>query len=133
MLEFVGTITFENEIFFEEKNLEFLKISDFNNEFSYFLFWKIPVKSGEELIDYFSKKWKILELDISLENEDNFQIFLEKMPKNWKYELVSFEGELIELQEIIERFEESYEIVSVREAEVSQKFWNRIIKAEFIY
>jgi len=133
MYKISWTITFSKKISFEEKNINYLQISNFENEFSYFIIWELKISWEDDLINYFKKKAEIIDLDISYSKEDKIQFFVDKLPKEWKYELVSFEWELVNFEEIIERFEENYEIVTIREAEYSDKFWNKIIKAEFIY
>ena len=129
MKKFVWTITFEKKINFSEKNIKIVELE--NN--TYYFFWKINLNSWEELVDFFSKYWKILDLDISFEWQEKIIFLNNKIEKDSRYELVSFEWELVNFEEILSRFEENFEVFCVREAEESEKFLNKIIKVDFFY
>ena len=76
--------------------------------------------------------WEMLNYDISVSSEDKIEIIGESYEEGL-YELASFEGEEVDFDEIYERFKDFEEVVSIREAEISTRFWNRIIKVDFIY
>jgi len=98
-----------------------------------YLFWETDFNSSEELIDYFTKEiWELKNYDISISSEEKIEIIPYDF-EEWVYELVSFEGEEVSFDEIKDRFLEHDAMFSVREAEESSKFWNRIIKVDFIY
>ncbi len=83
----------------------------------------------KKLQEYF---WEILKYDISIITEDKIDIFDIEF-EEWIYELASFEGEHIDYNEIFDRFKDIDNVASVREAEVSERFWNKVVKVEFIY
>ena len=56
-----------------------------------------------------------------------------EVDKDGLYEVASFESPEMDMRNIVERFQDSFEVICVREAEESEKFGNRIIKADFIY
>jgi hypothetical protein len=53
--------------------------------------------------------------------------------KDGLYEVASFESPAADLRDIVDRFQDSFEVICIREAEESEKFGNRIIKVDFIY
>ena len=74
----------------------------------------------------------IVSYDISISSEDN--ILLTPFDYDeWIYEVSSFEWEQINFWEIKKRFIDSPDVSSIRECEVSKRFWNRIIRVDFIY
>ena len=98
-----------------------------------YIFWETDFNSSEELIDYFTQEiWELNNYDISISSEDKIEVIPYDF-EEWVYELVSFEGEEVSFDEIKDRFLEHDAMFSVREAEESSKFWNRIIKVDFIY
>jgi len=98
-----------------------------------YIFGETEINSSQELVDFLKDKLgELLNWDISISSEDKIEI----LPYDYEegiYELVSFEGEEVDFNEIKQRFEEHEAIFSVREAEVSKRFWNRVIKVDFIY
>lgn len=76
--------------------------------------------------------WELTSYDISLEPEDTLEI-LSSEYEDGVYECVTFEWPKVNFEDILERFAESSEVICVREAETSEKYGNRIIKADFIY
>jgi hypothetical protein len=98
-----------------------------------YIFWETEINSSKELIDYFIEKlWELLNFDISISTEDKIEILPYDF-EEWIYELVSFEWEEVNFEEIKARFEEHDAIFSVRETEKSKRFWNRVIKVDFVY
>lgn len=98
-----------------------------------YLFWETDFNSSEELINYFIEKiWELNDYDISISSEDKIEVIPYDF-EEWVYELVSFEGEQVTFEEIKDRFLEHDAMFSVREAEESSKFWNKVIKVDFIY
>ena len=53
--------------------------------------------------------------------------------EEWVYELASFEWEQVEYNDFVDRFRDFDWVISVREAEASNKFWNKVIKVDFVY
>ena len=98
-----------------------------------FVFWETELNSSEELITMLKDKlWEMLNHDISISTENKLNIVWESY-EEWLYELASFEWEEVDFAEIVDRFVEVEEVVSIREAEVSKRFWNRVIKVDFVY
>lgn len=98
-----------------------------------FVFWETKLETSSEVLDLLKKSlWSTIAHDISISSEDNIDI-LNSTYEEWIYELASFEWEEVSFDEIVDRFKDFEEVVSIREAEVSQKFGNRIIKVDFVY
>ena len=98
-----------------------------------FVFWETELNSSEELITMLKDKlWEMLNHDISISTENKLNIVWESY-EEWLYELASFEWEEVDFAEIVDRFVEIEEVVSIREAEVSKRFWNKVIKVDFVY
>ena len=98
-----------------------------------YLFWETDYKTSKEIVDFLvSTFWELKSCDISISSENKIEL----MPYDFEeeiYEVVSFEWEEIDFNEIKDRFREHDAIFSIRECEVSPKFWNKIIRADFIY
>jgi len=115
--------------------LEYDYIESFTKDWNknIFIFWETNHKTSEEKKKFFEDKFgKLITYDISIETEDKIEI-LSWEYEEWIYELVSFEWEQVDFKEIKERFSEVEEVISIREAEISSKFWNRVIKVDFVY
>jgi hypothetical protein len=98
-----------------------------------YLFWETEITSSEDFISMCSKEMgEIRNYDLSISTEDNIELSAYDF-EEWIYELASFEWKEVTFEEIKDRFSEHDAIFSVREAEVSEKFWNRVIKADFVY
>lgn len=97
-----------------------------------FLYWETEISSSKELTNFFEKNyWEIISFDISIETED--KIFLnKKMPKNWVYQIYSIEWINIDFENILEWYKTDENVVSIREVEQSKKFWNKIIRIDFL-
>jgi len=112
---------------------DYLETLSKNWDKNLYLFWETDYKTSKDMIDFFIKTFgELKSYDISISSEDK----LELMPYDFEeeiYEVVSFEWEEIDFNEIKDRFLEHDAIFSIRESEVSKKFWNKIIRADFIY
>lgn len=98
-----------------------------------FIFWETKYWSSKELLEKLEEKLgKLKWSDISISTEDKIDI-LDITFDEWIYEVASFEWEEVSFDEIKERFDGFEEIISIREAEISNKFWNRVIKVDFVY
>lgn len=96
------------------------------------VFWNTSQESSSLLEKELQTLGKILSVDLSIESENKIMLLNKQI--EWDvYETVAFEGIEICYEELIERFWESYEAVAIREAETSQKFWNRVVRVDFIY
>lgn len=97
-----------------------------------FFFGEVENANSNDILDVFKEKFEILNYDISVEGEDKVEILWESY-EEWLYESASFEGEEVSFDEIKDRFWEFEEVVSIREAWISEKFWNKVIKVDFVY
>lgn len=116
-------------------NLEFDYVENFSKDWNkvVFIFGETDVKKSEDLVEALVKKlWFIKYFDISISSEDKLEI-LNDTYEEWIYELVTFEWEDVDFKEIKERFIDTPEVISIRESDVSEKFWNRKIKVDFVY
>ncbi len=130
--KFSWNITFKWKIDTSILKYEFLETYMEDWTINVFTFWKTELETSKDLIDDFSQLWEIIDSDITIEWE--WKIVLLNNKVEWNiYELVSFEWVEVCFEEIIERFAESIEVVSIRESSNSKKFANKIIKTDFIY
>ena len=98
-----------------------------------YISWETDKKTSEELIDYFIiKLWELTDYDISISTEDKIEL-VNSLKKEWLYELSTYEWEGIDFKTIAERFQDFDWVISIREAEVSNKFGNKVIKVDFVY
>ncbi|PIE85148.1 hypothetical protein CSA08_03320 [Candidatus Gracilibacteria bacterium] len=130
--KFSGNITFKGKIDTSILKYEFLETYMEDGTINVFTFGKTELETSKDLIDDFSQLGEIIDSDITIEGEGKIVLLNNKVEGNI-YELVSFEGVEVCFEEIIERFAESIEVVSIRESSNSKKFANKIIKTDFIY
>jgi hypothetical protein len=98
-----------------------------------FIFWDTELKKSTEVLDMLREKlWELKNYDISISSEDKMEL-IHSTYEEWVYELATFEWEQVDFEEIHDRFKDFDEVVAIREAEVSEKFWNKKIKVDFIY
>ena len=96
------------------------------------VFGETELNLKKELILELGSLWTIVESDISFSVDEKLMLLNTQI--EWDvYELVTFEWIEIAFEEIVERFAESYEAVSIRECEDSIKFGNKIVRVDFIY
>lgn len=133
MNTFAWTVTLKwNKVI---KDLDFDYIENLSTTWNkvIFIFWDTEFKTSKEVILMLEEKmWEFLNFDISISSEDKIEIIWADY-EEWVYELASFEWEQVEFKEILDRFTDFEWVVSVREAEVSNKFWNRVIKVDFVF
>ena len=98
-----------------------------------FFFWDTELSKSSEILEMLREKlWEIKNHDISVSTEDKMEL-VNSTYEEWVYELATFEWEQVDFDEIMDRFWDFDEVVSVRESEISSKFWNKVIKVDFIY
>lgn len=97
-----------------------------------FFFWEAENATSQDILNILKEQFEILNYDISVEKEDKIEIIWETY-EEWLYEVASFEWEEVDFDEIMERFADFEEVVAIREAWISEKFWNKIIKVDFVY
>ena len=130
----VWTITVEwKDQISEDFDFDIVPSLSTNWNITIYFFWETEIKNSKDFIKDSEKYlWKILHSDISISSEEN--VFLDPFDfEEWVYEVASFSWEQITFWEIKKRFEWNEEVISIREAEVSEKFWNKVIKVDFIY
>lgn len=98
-----------------------------------FFFWDTEFTKSSEILDMLIEKiWEVRNHDISISTEDKMEL-VNWTYEEWVYELATFEWEQVDFNEIFDRFWDFEEVVSVREADISSKFWNKVVKVDFIY
>lgn len=114
-------------------DFDFIENISKNGDKVIFVFWETELKTSAELLKMFEEKlWSIKNYDLSISSEDNIEIIWESY-EEWIYELATFEWEEVSFDEIFDRFKDFEEVVSIREAEDSERFWNKKIKVDFVY
>lgn len=98
-----------------------------------FLYWETDIKSSKELKESLENiLGDFLQYDISISSEEKVQLLWEGY-EEWIYELATFEWEQVDFNEILDRFRDFEEVVCIREAEASSRYWNKCIKVDFVY
>ena len=134
MNNFAGTLTFTWEVTFEKIQEKYLVVkSEESENTTIFIFGKTDIESSDEILKKFDYIWELYAYDISISSEDNMTMLNNEVDTDGLYEVVSFESPVADIRNIIERFQDSFDVICIREAEESEKFGNRIIRADFIY
>ena len=98
-----------------------------------FIFWDTELKTSLEVVKMLEEKlWEFKNHDISISTEDKLEIVWWDY-EEWVYELASFEWEQVDFKDILDRFTDFDGVISVREAEISTRFWNKVVKVDFVY
>ena len=119
----------------EIKDIDFDYVEIFSKTWNtvLFIFWETEINSNIELKKFFEEKiGAIKHYDISISSEEDLEVF-EWDYGEWVYEVSSLEWESVEYDEVVSRFEEIPEVISVRESWISEKFGNKIVKVDFLY
>jgi hypothetical protein len=134
MNTFAGNITLKwNKVIASDFEYDFIESLSKTWDKNLYIFGETEIKKSSELIKYFEEKiWELKNFDISISTEDKIEL-MEYDFEEWMYEMVSFEWEFIEFNEIKERFINHDAIFSIREAEISERFWNKIVRVDFVY
>ncbi|QFR39365.1 hypothetical protein A9Q91_03980 [Candidatus Gracilibacteria bacterium 28_42_T64] len=131
MNTFAGTITFEGGVDVSKMNCKKLVVDGENT--TVFVFGDTKIENSKDLVEDFETYGEMISHDLSISTEDNMNILNTDFDAEGLYELASFEGLEIDIRDISERFLDAFEVISVREAEESKKFGNRIVKVDFVY
>ena len=130
---FAWTFFFKNTLpdTFPEFDIDILKIS----QKWIYVMWGL--EEGQSTSDIqtllWTHFWDVDYQDISTEDDaDQIEILLEEF-EEWVFESVSFEGPEVTFETIFERFSESDTVMCVREAQPSQRYWNKVIRVDFLY
>ena len=85
------------------------------------------------MVELEKQAWfKPLSYYISIWSEDEIDVYVDEQV-DWIYTLLSIEWKEEDFESVLEKFKESSpHIVSIREAENSKVFWNRIIKIDIV-
>ncbi len=105
-----------------------------SGEKTYFVMGEVDEDNITALLQYFTETFwcEIASYDLSISSLDQIDVYADKYSE-WIYEVVSFEWADISFEIISERFEMVEEVCTVREAETSEKYWNKIIRVDFLY
>lgn len=76
--------------------------------------------------------WKTKHVDITLEWQKRVEILMDDYEEG-SYESVTFEGPYVDMDDLIERFAESGEVLCVREIGISEIYKNQIVRVDFLY
>lgn len=129
---FAGNIFFKNILpdTLPELDIDILKIS----KNGIYIMWGF--EEWQDVKDVLGLFQKILGdydlIDISYEEDDAIEILTEEL-ESWIYECVSFEWPELVFEDIWERFSEVDAVICVREAEISKRYHNRVIRVDFLY
>lgn len=114
-------------------DFDFIENISKNGDKVIFVFWETELNSSAELVKMFEEKlWSLKNYDLSISGEDKIEIIWESYEEGI-YELATFEWEEVSFEEIMDRFKDFEEVVSIREAEDSERFWNKKVKVDFVY
>lgn len=114
-------------------DFDFVESLSKNGDKIVFVYWETELKTSSEIIDMLKEKlWELKIFDISISSEDKVEI-INLAYEEGIYELATFEWEEIDFDEIMDRFKDFEEVVSIREAELSERFWNKKIRVDFVY
>lgn len=131
MNTFAGSITFDWQI--DTKDLSFAHIINTCALWqNIFVYGEGAFASSNEVIEYIKQRisWDVLAVDISIETEDDIEVMTwETIP--WKYRFIAFHG--MTMQDVSQEARQlSGNIISIREAEKSDKLGGRVIKIDII-
>ncbi len=130
---FAWTLLFQNTLPKDIPDLD-IDIMKISQKWIYAMWGLEEEQSFEDIITILWKHfWEVEYQDISSEDDgDQIEILLEEL-ETWVFETVSFEGNEVSFQSIVERFSETDSVLAVREAETSHKYWNKVIRVDFLY
>jgi len=98
-----------------------------------FVFGETELKTSKDLLDHIiSQVWELKNYDLSISSEEKVEI-INLAYEDGIYELATFEWEEVSFDEIYDRFKDFEEVVSIREVENSDRFWNKKIRVDFVY
>lgn len=127
-------ITLETKVNFEIDDLFFVESGNLNWTYTYFFYGKTYINSSEELLKKIEEKVAVKSInhDISISIEDNIEVYTDRQI-DWIYTITTIEWSEENFDSVINKFAESSPfIISIREAESSSIFWNRVIKIDIV-
>lgn len=127
---FAGNFSIEIDIEVPEIDYDIVKISPKN---FFIMGWSEEIETSAQVLEFIESIFgKTLTHDISIDTQEEVEI-LSSEYEDECYECVSFEWPNVSLQDIVERFADSWEVAVIREAEKSKQYGNRVVKADFLY
>jgi hypothetical protein len=98
-----------------------------------YVFWDTELENSEDLVDFLGDKlWAFINHDLSISTENKISIVWDSFEEG-VYELATFEWEQVDFDDLLDRFIDFDWVISVREAEISTRFWNKVVKVDFVY
>lgn len=98
-----------------------------------FVFGETELKTSKDLLLHIVEQvWELKNYDLSISSEEKVEI-INLAYEDGIYELATFEWEEVSFQEIYDRFKDFEEVVSIREVEISERFWNKKVRVDFVY
>ena len=127
---FAGNFSIKKDVEVPEIDFDIIKISPGN---FYIMGGSEEMENSEHVLEFIeSIFWKTLSYDISIDTEEEVEI-LSSEYEDGCYECVSFEWPNVVISDIIERFADSGEVACVRESKTSERYGNKIVKADFLF
>ncbi|MDD2565703.1 MAG: hypothetical protein PHZ26_01910 [Candidatus Gracilibacteria bacterium] len=126
-----GSITFNGSIELENFSLNYVLNKTKNGVSNIFVYGDTELESSKEVVECIRGKiiGEILCFDISISTEDKIKLFT--TAKKLKYILKSIQGDNIDFDNVLAGLNEP-NIISVREAEDSKIFGNKVIKIDYL-
>ncbi|MDP2091287.1 MAG: hypothetical protein Q8K30_06855 [Candidatus Gracilibacteria bacterium] len=134
MNTFAGNITLKgNKTIIGQLEFDYVEnLSKDGNKVLY-IFGDTDIETSTDFIAMLKELFgEILNYDISLSSEDKMSILGDSYEEG-VYELATFEGEQVDFDEILDRFSDFDGVISIREAENSSRFGNKVVKVDFVY
>ena len=98
-----------------------------------FVFGETDLKTSKDLLLHIVEQvWELKNYDLSISSEEKVEI-INLAYDDGIYELATFEWEEVSFQEIFDRFKDFEEVVSIREVDISDRFWNKKVRVDFVY
>ena len=100
----------------------------------YIMWWLEEWQTLSDIIFLLTQTfWELSFRDISTEDDEDILEILTEDLESWIYECVSFDWPELVFEDIVERFSEVDAVICVREAELSKRYQNRVIRVDFLY
>jgi len=114
-------------------DFDFVESLSKNGDKIVFVYWETELKTSKEVLEMIiNNVWELKNHDISISSEDKIEI-INLAYEEGIYEIASFEWEEVSFDEIYDRFKDFEEVVSIREVEISDRFWNKKLRVDFVY
>lgn len=134
MYKIAWNLTYEQQIMFDIDHLNFVENINPTGSYTYFFYGKTYNKTSIDFIKEIQSytKLKPINYDVSISSEDEIEIYTEKQVEGL-YTIISIEWSAEDFNTVLDKFKDSSPyIVSIRETNSSQVFWNRTIKIDIV-